>query len=97
MNKPAHILIGSEPWCNWLGTEAGRKIAMKVEAANQGSGIAAHDVLCECNTTRKTRRIAQALRPHFKRGRVKVVRGPRPTGAAARADYEALQASRGGL
>jgi len=64
-SKPHHIQIGDTPWCDWTGCQAGRDILAKVgpTSCGQPSGAAA-------------KLAAQALRPHFKRGRVKVVAGP---------------------
>lgn len=62
---PHHIMIGDTPWCDWSGCQAGRDIMTKIGqhiTCGQPSGAAA-------------RRAAQALRPHFRKGAVKVVAG----------------------
>lgn len=68
--QPAHITVGGQPFCGWLGTKAG---ADKVRAAQPRDPKAA----CTCGhrTTAAAQRSAAALRPDFKRGSVKVVPG----------------------
>lgn len=68
--QPAYLTVGGEPFCGWLGTQAG---ADKVKAAKARDPQAS----CKCghHTTAAAQRSAAALRPEFKRGRVKVVPG----------------------
>jgi hypothetical protein len=63
----AHIEIGSTPWCEWTGCAAGMIVA-------EAAGV--H--LCGFETVKEAEEAARKLRPHFKRGRVKVVRGECP-------------------
>lgn len=70
-----HLTIGRtkpEPWCNWLGCEAGRSIGAKagVECCDYSSKAAADAA-------------ARKLRPHFKRGAVRVVATPCPNAPEA--------------
>lgn len=75
MKKTAHITVGGEPFCNWTGTQAGLAIQNKVAAANAMEPAA---VCCGHTTVRGARRIAQALRPHFRPGAVAVTVGACP-------------------
>lgn len=70
MQRPAHITVGGDPFCDWLGTQAG---AAKVREAQARDPKAS----CTCGymKTADAERSARALRPGFKRGRVKVVTG----------------------
>jgi len=64
MPQTHHLMIGDQSWCSWTGCVAGMDIMKKTGhiTCDQPSGAAA-------------KRAAQALRPHFKRGAVKVVAG----------------------
>lgn len=73
--KAHHIMIGADSWCNWSGCEAGRKIQ---DRASAESGIARHDLMCGHLSRKGAERVAKALRPHFKRGRVRIVQGACP-------------------
>lgn len=70
MPKHAHIKIGDDTWCNWGGCQAGRDIDAKV----------GKHVTCGHKSMAAAKRDASLLRPHFKRGRVKVVEGDCPNG-----------------
>lgn len=59
-----HIRIGDDPWCRWTGCAAGQSIMEK-------SGR----VTCSHTSQRKALAAAKKLRPHFKRGRVRVFEG----------------------
>lgn len=64
-----HLTIGREqpePWCRWLGCKAGQDINLVAEVSCDHSSRAAAD------------RAAKKLRPHFRRGAVRVVAGPCP-------------------
>ncbi len=67
MKTPHHLTINGDPWCGWTGCEAGQDINAK-----------AGDVTCGHASGASARRGAQALRPHFKRGAVRVVPGECP-------------------
>lgn len=62
-----HIMIRGDTWCDWTGSQAGQAINAK-----------AGQVLCGHHTKAGALRGAKALRPHFKRGAVKVVAGDCP-------------------
>lgn len=62
--KQHHIMIGDTPWCEWSGSMAGMVI-------NRKAGM----VTCGHTSGAAARRAAQALRPHFEHGSVKVVSG----------------------
>lgn len=64
MRSPAHIMIGDQTWCDWTGCQAGADINRKV-------GI----VTCSHGSTAGALRAAKLLRPHFRKGVVKVVAG----------------------
>lgn len=67
--KTHHIQIGnSGTWCSWTGTQAGLDIMRK--AAGPGGQIT-----CSHSSRAAAQRAAALLRPHFKRGAVKVVPG----------------------
>lgn len=66
--NPHHLRIGPDTWCDWLGCTAGQKI----NAAEGGK------LTCESVSRAQAERVARLLRPHFKRGRVKVIPGPCP-------------------
>jgi hypothetical protein len=63
-SNPHHITVGGDTWCQWTGCQAGLDINRKVG-----------DVTCQHRSKASAMRGAQALRPHFKRGAVKVVTG----------------------
>lgn len=65
-----HIMIGDTPYCDMLGTMAGQHVALKsgVDICGHVSGAAA-------------KRAAQALRPYYRAGRVKIVAGCCPHSA----------------
>lgn len=64
-----HIMIGDTTWCDWTGCKAGLDIQAKTGR-----------ITCGHDSAAAAKRAAQALRPHFKRGRVKVIAGPCPQG-----------------
>lgn len=64
MQNPHHLTVGHEPWCNWTGCHAGRQVMEKTGLVRCGYGAKA-----------SAERAASKLRPHFKRGTVKVVAG----------------------
>ncbi|USN14391.1 hypothetical protein KABACHOK_05780 [Brevundimonas phage vB_BpoS-Kabachok] len=68
--QPAHITVGGEPFCGWLGTQAGADKVREAKARDPGASCA-----CGHMKTADAERSARALRPGFKRGRVKVVSG----------------------
>jgi hypothetical protein len=59
-----HIQIGDDSWCNWTGCQAGMDIMQKTGR-----------ITCDHPSQAAALRAAKALRPHFKRGRVKVIPG----------------------
>ncbi len=65
MQKTHHIMIGDQPWCQWSGCKAGQDIMAKI----------GRHITCSHSSAAAAKRAAQDLRPHFKRGRVKVVAG----------------------
>lgn len=67
MGQLHHITVGEQSWCEWTGCQAGADIATK---AGQHT--------CGHTSGRSAQRAAQALRPHFRRGAVKVVAGSCP-------------------
>lgn len=62
-----HIMIRGETWCDWTGSQAG--LAINAQAG---------DVQCGHHTRASADRAAKALRPHFRRGAVKVIAGDCP-------------------
>lgn len=74
MPQVAHIAIGDSTLCEWSGCAAG---AEKVRAASQVLG---KPCTCGHGTMASAQRAAKVLRPHWKRGVVRVVRGPCPVG-----------------
>lgn len=64
-----HIVIGkaADTWCEWTGSQAGREI-------NEKAGR----VTCDHSSLAAALRGAKALRPHFRRGAVRVVSGRCP-------------------
>ena len=68
MTNHHHIKVGDDPWCDWLGSQAGQRINTAV----------GKDCLCGHWTAASAKATASLLRPHFKRGRVKVVAGRCP-------------------
>lgn len=69
----AHITIGGDPFCGWLGTQAGTDKVREAQARDPAA-------TCNCGhlTLASARRSAKALRPAFKRGAVKVAYGDCP-------------------
>lgn len=67
-----HILVGDTTWCDWTGCKAGQDINHK-----------AGDVTCGHSSGAAAQRAAKALRPHFRRGAVKVVAGDCPNDVRA--------------
>ena len=68
MKHAHHIIIGDhDTWCDWTGCQAGQDIMAK-----------AGRVMCSHESAAAAQRAAKALRPHFRRGRVKVVAGDCP-------------------
>lgn len=67
-----HLTIAGEAWCDWTGSIAGQAINAK-----------AGGVCCSHATLTAARTGAKALRPHFKRGRVRIVEGECPQALAA--------------
>lgn len=65
-----HITVGDDTWCQWGGCQAGRDIDAKV-----GS-----HVTCGHGSKTAALRAAALLRPHFRKGAVKVVKGDCPHG-----------------
>lgn len=63
-----HVTIGADPWCDWTGCTAGQDITRKI----------GRHIGCGHTSAAAAARAAKALRPHFRRGRVKVVAGPCP-------------------
>lgn len=70
MTRPAYIAVNGDPFCTWTGTQAG---IAKVKAAQERDPGAS----CTCGhrSTASAERSARALRPEFKAGMVKVVKG----------------------
>lgn len=68
MKMQHHITVGDQTWCDWTGCLAGMEINAK-----------AGHVTCGHSSGASAKRGAQALRPHFKAGTVKVVAGPCPS------------------
>lgn len=64
--KTHHIQIGTtgDTWCDWTGSQAGQDIMKKTGP-----------VMCSHSSAAAANRAATLLRPHFKRGRVKIVAG----------------------
>lgn len=60
----AHLTIAGQPYCTWLGCRAGVDIDAK-----------AGGFLCNQDSLNAAERAAKALRPFFRRGAVRVVRG----------------------
>lgn len=77
--KAHHIMIGRDSWCNWTGCVAGQRIQAQASAE---SGIAPFDLMCGHDTRAGAERVAKALRPHYRRGRVRVVPGNCPESLA---------------
>lgn len=70
-----HLTIGRdkpEPWCNWLGCDAGRSIGAQ-------SGVEC----CDYSSRAAAEAAAKKLRPHFKRGAVRVIPYPCPNAKEA--------------
>lgn len=63
-----HLTVAGQPYCGWLGCQAGRDIAAK-------SGVSG------CTTASKAaaERAKKALAPHFRKGAVQIVPGDCPT------------------
>lgn len=62
-----HLTVGGDSWCSWTGCAAGQCIADK-------AGVRS----CHYASRAAARQAAAALRPHFRRGSVKVVDGDCP-------------------
>jgi len=65
-----HLVIGRDtvdPWCVWTGSQAGQSIAEKAGRPT-----------CDHSSRAAADRAAAKLRPHFRRGAVRVVAGPCP-------------------
>jgi hypothetical protein len=80
MKIPAHITVGGEPFCGWLGCAAGQD---KAEVAARTLGVHPVAISCGHETTGGARKVAKALAPLFRKGAVAVVAGPCPDGAKA--------------
>ena len=65
--QPHHLTVNGQPYCGWTGCQAGRDIAVK-------SGVD-H---CSHTTKASAERAAFRLRPHFRRGAVKIAPGTCP-------------------
>lgn len=78
MRKTAHITIAGEPFCGWLGCQAGQD---KATTAAKALDVHPAEVTCGHRSLSHARKIASALRPLFKRGAVAVVVGACPDGA----------------
>lgn len=62
-----HIMVGKDHWCDRTGSTAGMDINNK-----------AGGVLCGHDSLKSALAGAKALRPHFRRGVVKIIAGPCP-------------------
>lgn len=75
MRKAAHITVGGEPFCGWLGCAAGQD---KARTAAQALDVHPAAVTCGHRTLKSARAVAQALAPLFRPGAVAVVTGECP-------------------
>lgn len=73
MKQHAYITIGGESLCSYTGCVGGLKTRDKAQARDPQANI-----VCGHGSTTAAQRAARALRPEFKRGKVKVVQGMCP-------------------
>lgn len=77
-----HIMVGDTPWCDWLGTQAGREIEQEVgdirTIKGQGKVLVPYHVMCGHTDRAKADEGVAKLQTHFKDGIVKVVIGRCP-------------------
>lgn len=73
MKQHAYITIGGESLCSYTGCVAGSQTRDKAQARDPQARI-----VCGHGSTASANRAARALRPSFRRGKVKVVQGMCP-------------------